>query len=47
VALSEGARGKPLVERDRRERVALFESKFDTDLETLDRKFLAFMRTVQ
>jgi hypothetical protein len=45
--LRELSRGKPLVERDRRERVALFESKFDTDLETLDRKFLAFMRTVQ
>ncbi len=40
------SRGKPLVERDRRERLELFETAFETDLPTLDRKFQAYMNTV-
>jgi len=45
--LSELGKGKPLVERDRRERIELFQQIFDTDLPTLDRQFLAYMAKVQ
>ncbi len=43
-ALSEG---KPLIERNRRERIDLFERIFQTDLATLDRQFLAYMAKVR
>lgn len=39
-ALSEG---KPLVERNRRERIDMFEQIFEVDLATLDRQFVTYM----
>jgi len=38
---------KPLVERDRRERIEMFQRIFDTELATLDRQFQAYMARVQ
>lgn len=38
---------KPLVQRDRRERIEMFQRIFDTDLPTLDRQFQLYMARVQ
>lgn len=38
---------KPLVQRDRRERIEMFQRIFDTDLPTLDRQFLLYLSRVQ
>jgi len=45
--LNELGKGKPLVERDRRERIELFQQIFETDLPTLDRQFLTYMAKVK
>lgn len=37
---------KPLVQRDKRERLEIFQRIFDTDLPTLDRQFLLYMARV-
>jgi len=39
--------GKPLVERDRRERIDMFQRIFDAELATLDRQFQLYMARVQ
>ncbi|WP_372722121.1 DUF1570 domain-containing protein [Novipirellula sp.] len=38
---------KPLVELSKRERIAMFETAFDTTLEKLDKQFLTYMRRVR
>jgi hypothetical protein len=45
--MKELSESKPLVSRDRRERIEMFQRIFDTDLPTLDRQFLLYMSRVQ
>lgn len=45
--LRELSQGQPLVELGRRERVEMFERNLETDLESLDRRFIAFMNRIR
>lgn len=45
--MKELSESKPLVSRDRRERIEMFQRIFDSDLATLDRQFLLYMSRVQ
>jgi hypothetical protein len=45
--MKELSESKPLVTRDRRERIEMFQRIFGTDLATLDRQFLLYMSRVQ